>query len=157
MRRAQRSKRTRRPPLARVQQLTAAAAALPFGVPAEAEAALALQREAEAWSARFEAARHDGTTADAAALALERTRRRLRLPPSRRLRPRRADLVLKPAAPLACRRKSANASGSAFIKSSYAPMGRSLPADRSTSTAMARRASSLLEDGAGGWMGLHPS
>ena len=37
-------------------------------VAAEVEAITALQREAEAWSARFEAARHDGTTADAAAL-----------------------------------------------------------------------------------------
>ena len=34
----------------------------------EFPAITALQREAEAWSARFEAARHDGTTADAAAL-----------------------------------------------------------------------------------------
>ena len=37
-------------------------------VAAEVEAITALQRDAEAWSARFEAARHDGTTADAAAL-----------------------------------------------------------------------------------------
>ena len=45
-------KRTRRPPLAKVQQLTAEAATLPLAA-AEVEGVLALQREAEAWEAEL--------------------------------------------------------------------------------------------------------
>ena len=70
--------RTLRLPLAQARELTAEVAAqrdvsaemnaAAATVAAEVEAITALQREAEAWSARFEAARHDGTTADAAAL-----------------------------------------------------------------------------------------
>ena len=70
--------RTLRPSLAQARELTAEVAAqrdvsaemnaAAATVAAEVEAITALQRDAEAWSARFEAARHDGTTADAAAL-----------------------------------------------------------------------------------------
>ena len=66
------------PSLAQARELTAEVAAqrdvsaemnaAAATVAAEVEAITALQRDAEAWSARFEAARHDGTTADAAAL-----------------------------------------------------------------------------------------